>query len=78
MYNYPTIIKQAGEQYSPALIGNYVFDLVKSYNKFYQDISILKEEDENKKQFRISLSAFVADTIKQAMLLLGIDVPERM
>ncbi len=78
LYNYPTIIKQAGEQYSPALIGNYVFDLVKSYNKFYQDISILKEEDENKKQFRISLSAFVADTIKQAMLLLGIDVPERM
>ncbi|MBN1649677.1 MAG: arginine--tRNA ligase [Bacteroidales bacterium] len=78
LYNYPAIIKQAGDQYSPALIGNFVFDLVKSYNKFYQDIPILKEEDENKKQFRIRLSAFVANTIKQAMLLLGIDVPERM
>lgn len=78
LYNYPTIIKQAGEQYSPALIGNYVFDLVKTYNKFYQEISILKEEDKIKKRFRILLSAFVSENIKKAMLLLGIDVPERM
>jgi len=78
LYNYPSIIKQAGEQYSPALISNYIFDLVKSYNKFYQEISILKEEDAIKKQFRISLSVFVADTIKKAMHLLGIEVPERM
>lgn len=78
LYNYPAIIKQAGEQYSPALISNYVFDLVKSYNKFYQEISILKEEDEVKKQFRISLSIFVADTIQKVMHLLGINVPERM
>lgn len=78
LYNYPAIIAQAGEQYSPALIGNYVFDLVKTYNKFYQEISILKEEDPIKKQFRLQLSSFVAITIKKAMLLLGIDVPERM
>lgn len=78
LYNYPAIIKQAGEQYSPALVGNYIFDLVKAYNKFYQEISILKEEDEIKKRFRILLSAFVSENIKKAMLLLGIDVPERM
>jgi arginyl-tRNA synthetase len=78
LYNYPAIIKQAGDQYSPAQIGNYVFDLVKTYNKFYQEISILKEEDEVKKQFRISLSAFVSENIKKAMLLLGIVVPDRM
>lgn len=78
LHNYPAIIKQAGDQYSPAQISNYIFDLVKTYNKFYQEINILKEEDEIKKRFRILLSAFVADNIKKAMLLLGIDVPERM
>lgn len=78
LHNYPAIIKQAGDQYSPAQISNYIFDLVKTYNKFYQEINILKEEDEIKKRFRILLSAFVAENIKKAMLLLGIDVPERM
>lgn len=78
LHNYPAIIKQAGDQYSPAQISNYIFDLVKTYNKFYQEINILKEEDEVKKRFRILLSAFVADNIKKTMLLLGIDVPERM
>lgn len=78
LHNYPAIIKQAGDQYSPAQISNYIFDLVKTYNKFYQEINILKEEDEVKKRFRILLSAFVAENIKKAMLLLGIDVPERM
>jgi len=78
LYNYPAIIKQAGDQYSPALISNYIFDLVKTYNKFYQEISILKEEDEVKKNFRLALSIFVAENIKKAMQLLGIDVPERM
>jgi len=78
LYNYPSIIKQAGEQYSPALISNYIFDLVKTYNKFYQEIPILKEEDKTKKQFRILLSLFVSENIKRAMILLGINVPERM
>lgn len=78
LHNYPAIIKQAGDQYSPAQISNYIFDLVKTYNKFYQEINILKEEDKVKKRFRILLSAFVAENIKKAMLLLGIDVPERM
>jgi arginyl-tRNA synthetase len=78
LYNFPAILKQAGEQYSPALISNYIFDLVKSYNKFYQEISILKEDDEIKKNFRIKLSQFTAENIKNAMLLLGINVPERM
>jgi arginyl-tRNA synthetase len=78
LINYPAIVKQAGDSYSPAVISNYVFDLVKTYNKFYQEISILKEEDEEKRNFRIQLSAFVAETVKRAMLLLGINVPERM
>jgi len=52
--------------------------LVKTYNKFYQEIPILKEENEIKKQFRIQLSAFVADVIQKGMRLLGIEVPERM
>ncbi|MFH0999610.1 MAG: arginine--tRNA ligase [Bacteroidota bacterium] len=78
LYNYPIIVKQAGEQYSPALISNYIFDLVKTYNKFYQDVPILKEEDLGKKYFRILLSQMTANIIEKAMKLLGIQVPERM
>ena len=78
LYNYPLILKQAGENYSPALISNYIFDLVKDYNKFYQEISILKEDDVVKRNFRISLSIFIAENIKNSMSLLGISVPERM
>ncbi len=76
--NFPSILKQAGELYSPALISNYVFELVKLYNKFYQEIPILKETDQVKRQFRILLSSFVAENIKNSMSLLGIHVPERM
>lgn len=78
LYIYPIIVKQAGEQYSPALISNYIFDLVKTYNKFYQDVPILKEEDLGKKYFRILLSQMTANIIEKAMKLLGIQVPERM
>lgn len=76
--NFPSVVRQAGAEYSPALIANYVYDLVKSYNSFYHDFSILKEENEEVRAFRLVLSQSVAKVIKLGMSLLGIDVPERM
>jgi len=75
---YPETIQQAAANYSPALIANYTYDLVKEFNSFYQNVSILGEEDLDKKVFRVQLAKKVADTIKSAFLLLGITVPERM
>lgn len=76
--SFPDVVRQAGTDYSPALIANYTYELVKEYNQFYHDFSILKEEDKQKKSFRLLLSDNVAKVIKTAMSLLGIDVPERM
>lgn len=75
---YPDVIQNAASQHSPALIANYAYDLVKEYNSFYQSVSILGEENFEKKIFRVKLSKTVADTIKSAFKLLGIEVPERM
>jgi len=75
---FPEVIQQAAKTYSPALIANYTYDLVKEYNSFYQSVSILGEEDHNKKVFRVQLSDKVGQTIKNAFALLGIDVPNRM
>ncbi len=75
---YPEVIQDAAKNHSPALIANYTYDLVKEFNSFYQNVSILGEEDFNKKVFRVQLSKKVADTIKSAFQLLGIEVPERM
>ncbi len=75
---FPNVIKAAGEEFSPALIANYIYDLVKEYNQFYHDHSILREENEDKKLLRLVLSESVANVIKSGMKLLGIDVPERM
>ncbi len=75
---YPEIIQQASENYSPAVIANYTYDVVKGFNSFYQNVSILGEEDENKKLFRVRLAKKVGETIKSAFSLLGIQVPERM
>jgi arginyl-tRNA synthetase len=75
---FPEVIQNAANNHSPALIANYTYDLVKEYNSFYQSVSILGEEDFNKKVFRVQLSKKVADTIKSAFSLLGIEVPERM
>jgi arginyl-tRNA synthetase len=75
---FPEVIQNAAQNHSPALIANYMYDLVKEYNSFYQTVSILGEEDFNKKIFRVQLSKKVADTIALAFQLLGIDVPERM
>ena len=76
--DYAAVVGEAGKEYSPALIANYTYDLVKEYNQFYHDFSILREENEEVKEFRLVLSANVAKTVKSAMSLLGIEVPERM
>lgn len=75
---YPDIISEAARLYSPALIANYAFDLVKHYNSFYQSVSIFKEEDEDKRNLRLVLSYNVGKVIKSSMKMLGIEVPERM
>ena len=75
---FPEVIQNAAHNHSPALIANYTYDLVKEYNSFYQSVSILGEEDSIKKTFRVQLSKKVGETIKSALKLLGIEVPERM
>jgi arginyl-tRNA synthetase len=75
---YPEVIQNAAQNHSPALIANYTYDLVKEYNSFYQSVSILGEDNLDKKIFRVQLSKKVADTIKSGFTLLGIEVPERM
>ena len=75
---FPETIQHAAANYSPAVIANYTYDLVKEFNSFYQNVSILGEENQEKKVFRVQLSKKVADTIKLAFSLLGIQVPERM
>ena len=75
---FPEIIQNAAQNYSPALIANYTYDLVKEYNSFYQTVSILGEMNHDKKVFRVQLSKKVGDVIKDAFGLLGIEVPERM
>jgi arginyl-tRNA synthetase len=71
-------VDEAATIYSPAIIANYIYDLVKDYNRFYHDVSILKEEDEAIKLFRINLSDNVAAIIRRGMALLGIEMVERM
>ena len=71
-------VLQSANEYNPSLIANYIYDLVKEYNQFYHEYSILREEDEAKRSLRLLLSANVAKIVRQGMNLLGIDVPERM
>ena len=78
LYSYPEVIKEAASQYSPAAVAAFVYDLAREYNQFYQEISILREEDTAKAAFRLSLSYFTASVISSAMELLGIHVPEKM
>lgn len=76
--DFASVVKQAGTDYSPSVIANYTYDLVKEYNQFYHDFSILREENEEVKVFRLALSATIGKVIKQGMGLLGIEVPDRM
>jgi arginyl-tRNA synthetase len=75
---FPEVIQNAAVHHSPALVANYTYELVKEFNSFYQQVSILGEENHAKKVFRVQLSKSVGNTIKNAFQLLGIDVPERM
>jgi len=78
LHDFPMAVKQAGEQYSPAVIANYCFELVKLYNHYYQDTPILKRVDEEIANFRVLLSWFTGKVIASAMALLGIELPEKM
>ncbi len=78
MNEFPAVVKQAGTDYSPSGIANYAYELAKEYNQFYHDFSILREENEDAKAFRVLLTRNVGKVIKTAMNLLGIEVPERM
>ena len=75
---FPEVIQQAAANYSPALVANYAYDLVKDFNSFYQNVSILGAETTAEIKFRVQLSRAVANTIKNALSLLGIAVPKRM
>ncbi len=76
--DFPATVEEAGRSYSPAVIANYTYDLVKEYNQFYHDCSILKEDDAAVRAMRLTLSRMTADTVRTSMDLLGIKVPERM
>ena len=78
LIDYPAIVQQAAGQHSPALIANYSYDLVKLFNSFYQNISILGEENEAQREFRIDLTKEVSQILQQSMFLLGIELPSRM
>jgi arginyl-tRNA synthetase len=76
--DFPAVLQQAGEEFSPALVANFAYELVKEYNQFYHDFSILKEENAAVRHFRLVLSCEIARVIKTSMALLGIEVPDRM
>ncbi|MBQ9705489.1 MAG: arginine--tRNA ligase [Paludibacteraceae bacterium] len=76
--DYPGVVRQAGDDFSPALIANYAYQLACDFNSFYHDYSILGEADASVRRFRLTLSSTVARTLRDAFLLLGIEMPERM
>jgi len=78
IYNYPQIIKDAAEGYDPSTIANYCYDLAKGYHKLWHEHQIIKADSEGAKLFRLQLSAAVANVLESGMLLLGIEMPERM
>ncbi len=75
---FPEVVKEAGEQHSPAIVANYCYELVKEFNQFYHDHSILKEQDTVRRDFRIVLARTIGEVVRKGMKLLGIDVPEKM
>jgi len=78
IHDFPSVVSEAGEAMSPALVANYIYELTRSYNTFYQKIPVLKEEDPDAMHFRLIISSFAGRIIKNSMGLLGIEVPERM
>ena len=78
LQGFAAVVRQAGNDYNPSAIANYCYELVKEYNQFYHDLRVLREPDQDKKVFRLALSAAVSQVVKNGMGLLGIEVPERM
>jgi arginyl-tRNA synthetase len=78
IHDFPNVVRDAGETYNPSLISNFIYELVKEYNQFYHDYSILKEENQDNRDFRLILSQMVSRLVKNGMDLLGIEMPERM
>ena len=78
MTDFPNVIQEAATNYSPSLVANYVYDLVKEYNTYYQNTSILTAKNNELINFRLSLSDKVGEVIQTAMRLLGVSVPDRM
>ena len=78
MYSWPSVLKQAAEGRSPAMIANFIYDLAKCFNQFYQECSILKESDETRRDFRLQICGMVAALLRNASQLLGMGMPERM
>ena len=78
LYEYPKVLVAAADKYDPAEVANYVYDLAKLYNKFYNEVPILSAATEEEKQLRILLSKVTGDTLRKGMRLLGIDVPDKM
>lgn len=78
MADFRNVVREAGDNCSPAIVANYAYDLAKEYNQFYHDYSILREENADVRNRRLLISCVVARTLKAAMNLLGIEMPERM
>jgi arginyl-tRNA synthetase len=78
VHDFPTILTESGNSYNPSLIANFIYDLVREYNQFYHEYSILKEENRDIRDLRLLLSRIVSDLARNGMELLGIEMPERM
>ena len=78
IHEFPLVIEDAAVTYNPSLVANFAYDLVKEYNQFYHDYSILREKNADKRSFRLVLSEIVARVVNNSMGLLGIEMPERM
>jgi arginyl-tRNA synthetase len=76
--DYPSVVASAGENFAPSIIGAYIYDLAKSFNSYYHDHSIMREDNVKVRQMRLQLASEVARVIRTGMALLGIEVPERM
>ena len=78
LYQFPGAVQQAGDEMSPAILANYVYELAREYNSFYQEVPVLRETDESKMYFRLAISETTGRVIRSGLGLLGIEVPERM
>ena len=78
LVTFPDVVKEAGQNHSPALVANFVYELVKEFNQYYHDYTIMNEPDEKIRKFRLLLAKTIGQTIKNGFSLLGIEVPERM